>query len=312
MINITKEELQKLEKIGEGTFGTIYKKDDKTAYKIYHKKVVNRSILIIHDNPTLSLTKSHFKRLINRSKNLKYTGGIYDMIILDGKFGGVCIPYYGGENLSNLTNQPLKLKIDLSKKIVRNAQELTDNLIFPSDFKLNNIILSNGEIRIIDLDDKTTHVCLTPNPIYKFISINSLGWTIQTLLGENSHPYFSHQISQMTERSKLFSTYSYKKILDYIKSKEIENNIVFIDENFDLETLLLLIHKYNFKCVLVLESNNIDKNKILSIINYLNSLNIRLYDIAIIDSLDKYNEIENTNRILSLLNNGRDIEVYKR
>ena len=68
-------------------------------------------------------------------------------------------------NYDFLKDSSYKLKADLSRQFVRNSKELIRHNIYPLDYKLNNLMCENGELRIIDLDDFHTKVCRIPNPI---------------------------------------------------------------------------------------------------------------------------------------------------
>ena len=172
MVNITSEELNSLEKIGSGAFGTVYFKDYK-AYKIYHE-MIKTDNYIIEKNPSLKFREIKVKRLLQRSKKLKHTDLIEDIIYIDGSFGGIVMPYYDGETLLNTKNKPLKEKIDISKELVRNAKELTKNRIYSLDCSLKNIMLVNNEVKIIDLDDYNTEVTILPSLTYKRSVVFSL------------------------------------------------------------------------------------------------------------------------------------------
>lgn len=219
MIHITSSNIEKLERIKSGKFGTVYKKDDDIAYKIYHPTVSDDSWKETM-NPTLLLPQIRYNVLIKRSNSLKYSGGVIDKLYVDGKFAGVIIPYYDGVELAQLMDDPIDFKIKLSKKIIRNAKELTANLIYPTDYKLNNILYSNGKVQLIDLDDVKTHICFTPNIIFRSLSINSLGETIQAFLKEHKHLPLPKEVKKSVEREKFFYTSKYNTIEEYLKRKK--------------------------------------------------------------------------------------------
>lgn len=293
VINITTGDIKELSYIGSGKFGKVYKKDDNTAYKIYHETVADDYSGRETINPIFYLPKRRYNLLISRSKNLKYSGGIKDIIYVNGRFGGVAIPYYDGRKLNDLMNKPLKLRIDLSRQILNNGKELTTNLIFPTDYKLNNMILSNGSVQIIDLDDNRTHVCVTPSIVFRSFSVNALGETIQTLLGQDNHLWVPRDVLKEIKREKSFFTTRYRKIDDYLDKKEKEFNLIFIDENTDISSLKNYIAS-GIKIVFVL-NNWEEAKKGLDIINKLKQNGIELFDFTTREKLEKYHEIESVN-----------------
>ena len=159
------------EKIGYGGFGTIYRErgNEDTCWKIYSNYVVDLLKMEI-PNPTLDLPKSRFIRLIRKSRKLKYSDGIYDLLYVNGHIVGVTMPFYEGRVLSDVfLNLPLNTKIGIAKQLVRNSKELSDNFIYLTDYKLNNFILCGDTVKIIDVDDCRTHVGILPNPIRNFL-----------------------------------------------------------------------------------------------------------------------------------------------
>ena len=294
MIKIDKLDLEKLERIGHGDFGVVYKKDDKTAYKIYNKMISNYYSGIEYNNPIFILPKSHFTRIMAKCKKLNYTDGINDLIYINGEFKGVSIPYYDGDTLNNLLNKPLKLKIELSKQLVRNSKELIKNHLYTTDHKLNNIMLSNNEIKIIDLDDIKTHPSIIRNPILERKSIISLGSTIQRFLNISGHFPINYEIAQKLKREKREYLTNYNKIEKYIENLQKEKNIIFIDNETDIEKLKELINHFGFETVYVVE-DNLDKNSYLEIIEKLKAENIELFDFVKKDKIDNYPESEIVN-----------------
>lgn len=295
MIKIDRSELKDLEYIGSGTFGTVYKKDDKTAYKIYHITVKDSIRGIGVYNPCFTLSKVHYSALLSRSKKLKYSGGIKDFIYVDGMFGGVKIPYYEGTTLDKLLDKPLKLKIELSNQIIRNCKELTGKLIYPTDYKLNNIVLCNDEIKLIDLDDKRTQVSLTPNPIIRSYSINALGETIQTLLKMYNHHPIPLKVAKKITRNKSFYSFRYNKIEEYLNNMKKEKNIIFINKESDIQKLKELINNNDFKIVYIINDKCLEEEPYLELINKFKLNNIELYDFITTKKIEDYSSIENIN-----------------
>ena len=312
MIEVTNEELKNMEYISSGAFGKVYKKNDCIAYKIYRQEISDKFYGTSHPNPMLTKPLFRFNILASRSKNFKYNGGILDLIFLEGKFAGVAIPYYDGEILSNLVDMPLKEKIAISRDLVKESKELSHHFIFPTDYKLNNIILSDDMVHLIDLDDIKTHVCFTPNIFFKSISINALAETIQSFLKQYQHLYISSKISKLLEIDQSFPAINYQKILDYLDKKDKEINVVFLSKNSDFQVLAKIANEHSLKTVLVID-NHTDEEEIIRIIYFLKSLNVNLYDIVLTEKMNNYYNIENIDEAYSLIGNTPTLKkVYKR
>ena len=99
MVSIKSKDLLDLKRVGAGNFGTIYKNGDK-VYKIYHQ-MVRTEYDSFCPNPSLKLDKSRIIKYTKLDKKLLYTDLVKDIIYVDGKFGGVVMPYYDGETLLN-------------------------------------------------------------------------------------------------------------------------------------------------------------------------------------------------------------------
>ena len=278
MVHTTSSEIEQLEYIGSGLFGKVLKKDRDTAYKVYFSTVKDEFGQYC-DNPTLKLSKRRFNRLVQRSKELKYTSGILDTLSVDGEFSGVVMPYHYGTNLIHVLEAPLSVKIDLSKQLVRNAKELTHHHIYPCDYKLNNILLEDGNIQIIDLDDIHTHVCCGPNPFYKAYSLQSLNETIQTLLFEFGRIHVPKSVSKELEREGREMRFSYNSLEAYIQGKEEKKDVLYIDSHTDIDALKELLKKHPYKLVYVIPED-LEENQYMNIILELKKHHISLYDIT--------------------------------
>ena len=310
MIKIDSDYLDNYKCIGAGKFGKIYKIDDNTAYKIYYSKVVDNYTGIELINPALVCNRTHYKLLLSKSKNLNHSGGINDFIYVDGKFGGVSIPYHKGLELINELDRPLKLKIDLSKKIVRNCKELTDNFIYPTDFRLKNIILNNDNPQIIDLDDTRTKVRLIKDPILEAFCINIIGESIQYYLGLYKHHGVPFTVKKNIKRDNAFNCIHYEKIIDYINNLEKEKNIVFINKESDLDILKELVFNNSFEAVYILE-NEKNKKEYIHTVKKLKAENIMLYDFVNQRIMDNYPNLEMINESY-LLDNKELKKVFKK
>ena len=88
MINIRSIDLNSFEKLGSGSFGTVYKADDTYAYKIYH------DFIPFFKRRTSTLK---FNRLMHLDKMLSRNELVKDVINVDGRLRGVLITYYNGK-----------------------------------------------------------------------------------------------------------------------------------------------------------------------------------------------------------------------
>ena len=291
MISIGMDEFEHLERIRSGLFGTVYKKNNEIAYKIYHPTIPDE-FGHYHTNPTLKLSKRRFERLIERSKHLKNTGGVFDTLSLNGHFGGVVIPYYDGKRLNEMLDEPLSLRIDLSKKIVENAKELTSFYIYPFDYKLNNIMCVDKEIRIIDIDDKHTHVTPFYNPFYRAYSIEVLGETIQAFLRDHRHLYVPKEVDKQLGRVHPPISFTYHSLNQYLDKKEIVRDILWIDNSTDLESIPNMIQDMPLSVVYVLDDKLSDEDY-KRLFESCRDKGIPLYDIALQSYVSDYSNFEN-------------------
>ena len=216
LIFLTDEDIKKYEVIGSGGFGTIYKNGSK-VYKIYHEYVYDE-FHCQYINPSLKYRHFKLNRLINLNKKIKKTDLIEDVIFLNNKFSGVVMPYYEGTTLNNIMDKSIKYKIGLSKQLLENSKELTNKYIYPMDYKLNNLMVSNDEIKIIDLDDIFTKVSIMPNFFNYKRFIFGLDATIKTFLNEYQIYFLNKNIVYNLEiRKQLKSNFTYEDIDRFVE-----------------------------------------------------------------------------------------------
>ena len=287
MISLENEDIDNLERINGGIFGTVYKKDDTTAYKIYHDEVKNISGSPMI-NPALTTNKLHYKLLLSRRDKIKKSDLIKDLIYINGRFKGVAIQYYNGPTISRSTI-PFKDKIRIARILIDKSKELNNNLIYPTDYKTNNILIENNDPKLIDLDDPRTHAFIYPSPLFRKCSIRAMGDTIEDMLGQYNHLYLDKETYKYITREKVFYPYTYKRIEDYINSKEKEKIIIFIDKDTDIDKLKDNTSIYNFNLVYLVEDNEKDYKRI---IDNLKVYNIPLYDIHLKTKIDEYKDMD--------------------
>lgn len=295
-MDITKKELEHLERLGSGTFGAVYKKDSKYALKVYFPEIKDEQWNLYY-NPSLKLPKRRYKELIRRSKYLKYTGGVLDMLYVDGEFSGVVVPFYEGKTLSKMIDAPLEDKLPLAKQLVRNSKELSRHFIYPTDYKLNNMINHNGNIELIDLDDVRTHVCYKPSIIFRSISLGALNETIQTFFKEYIHLYFPKNIEKKLGRAPANFTIKYKTIEGYINKKMIPRDFLVINKDTDFEEVSKLTKDKDYAITYIIDKPTDDYREYELLLYELEDFGINLYDITTQDRFDCYNECEMINSI---------------
>lgn len=281
MINISSDEIKKMERIGSGNFGSVYLKDDK-VYKIYHDKIKAISVTFntreIINNPTLKTKPIKYEYLKYINSKLKYTDLIDDVLYVDGSFGGVVMPYYDGDTFEKYKNDPIEKKVSMARQLLLNAKELTDNLIYPLDYKSNNIMLYENKIQIIDLDDVKTKVL---NPIYKTESIKILDDAIKYFLGDINYNY--QNMKDLIEKEINKTNKTYLAIENYLSEIIKTHNYILIDEEADFKKYIDLLRKSNYRVVYIYDNvcnyNNLEK---------LLSLGIHIYYILPKRYIDDY------------------------
>lgn len=285
MININKDELNSLDLIGYGCFGVVYRKDDK-IYKVYRDEVKNvfkeptPNPLLKH--PTSTIRK--LNRLIDLNRKVKHTDLIEDLLYIDGKFYGVVMPYYEGKLFLNLRELPIEERINYAKELVRNAKELTRHNIYLLDHRLKNVMLVNGNVKIIDADDYYSRVSLVKNGIYYLKSVSSLDDTLKSLFNEYSRPTFKEEeITKRLKKTDYKRNNTYHEIDKYIDYKSKKCRLLFIDTDFDLSDERLIDGS---KVVIICNSLNIQL--LLNTIDRLNARGISIYDVIDLAGLDHF------------------------
>lgn len=286
MINISENELNKLERVGSGGFGSVYKVGDK-AYKIY-TEYIKTGYDTTRLNPMLknsSLVLNKMDRLIKINHRIEHTDLIEDTIFINNKFRGVVMPFYNGIRLFDIINEPLIDKIKYARKYLECARELTLNHIYPTDYKLNNVLLVDDEIKIIDLDDPFTKVRIISDPLLNKKSIIIFDETIKAFFKENDYHYFLVKLKDyITYKTPNYND-NYEGIIDYINDKTIEHNYVFIDLNSNYDLSFDFVDD-NSRVVLLYDEYNNDK--IINIVKSFNEKNIQIYDVISSWVLDRY------------------------
>ena len=289
MIQVTSEEIKNLKRVGSGRYGSVYQLDEENAYKIYHTTISGYDGFP-HRNPALRQPKLRFHLLKQKGKHLQYTDVLKDVVYVDGKFGGVCIPYYDGETLNHFMNAEYSLKMDISEQLLRNGKELMDHYIYPIDYKLNNIMYANGAVQIIDLDDYLTHVRILPDSIHKMGAIDGLTDSIMTLFGERDYQYYKDSLKCYLTRKKARSSFKVDAIEEFMKEKRIKHSYLLMDSSSDTSKVQELIHNRNYQILYLCPSNSslLEEENLLYTVSELRKKGILLFDITSLDSYENY------------------------
>lgn len=320
MINISSKNLKHFEEIGNGgSFGRIFKVDEKTVYKIYKPTVVDKDNHTVVTNPCITRLRIRYYSLLVRSQFLFHTNGINDLIKQDGSFNGVSMTYIPGPTFDKIMDTPVSFKVDLSRQLLVNVMELYRFFIIPLDFKLNNIIYSDGKSQIIDLDDVLTKIVYTLHPKLMSRSTELLGKTIWGFLKENDHyKTYSMDVHTQLGRYKEYGDYSIKEISKYLNDKSIGHKILFITDDSDLDRIQELANQFGFKVVYLVDKRipaniytNDKETRLLELLDSYKYNNTPLYDFAKTDQIEKYPTFENVDE--SYILSGRDLhKVYKK
>ena len=292
MVDMSFDDIHNLSEsfIDSGTFGTVYKKDNNNAYKIYHERIPNYMKDYV-DNPVLTLPLSRFELLKKRSERLLYTQSITDFIMVNGKFGGVVIPYFDGELLNMFSNSSFDLKIDISKQLIRNHKELHHNLIFPYDYKLNNVIVSNNKVEIIDLDDVLTSVPRFPLPHHIIHSNFSLSKCLCSFFNESVYTFNYPIIRRKLNNTRFNLTPSINCLENQLRKKEEEHNFFIIDSSYDISSIP---NDSNLRILLVYDSE-LSMIDVLAIMEKLKEKGLKIFDIIEREKVSLY--ISNFNTV---------------
>lgn len=284
MAEINSKELDELEMIESGLFGHIYRNGDK-VFKVYDDVIKDafgeptKNPILKH--PKLSILK--LKRLMALNSAVKHTDLVEDLLYVDGSFKGIVLPYYDGQTFLDLKKISLLERIKLSKKLLINARELNDNNIYPLDQRVKNIMLVNGEVKLIDLDDIFTKVTLINNTFLRIKSIEALDTAVKSFLHEYNRPTYDERVVELLDRKDEKTNMSFRGIEKYIESKGVKNRYLFINPDFDLTSERLIEPSR-----IILVCNPFNKEELISTLQRLKQKGINVFDIVEFDSINDY------------------------
>lgn len=295
MININSDDIQKYEYIAKGNYGSIFRVGD-MAFKIYHVYIKD-SYGEKYNNPELQNQKLKLlkvKHLINLGKKVKATGLIEDVIYVDNKFKGVSLPFYDGETLNLLLNSPYQVKKTISSQLIDNTKELIRNNIYPGDYKLNNIIFSNGKVKIIDLDDRETKILFT---LFNYDStMCGLTNTIIEFMQDSYYEIFKKdKVERYISFKNPFKVRSFRGLERYLDEKDKEKNIIFIDNSIDFKLLKKVSNQKNRIIYVISDNDEIDINSVEENLRILKGVGTEIFDITYDECKRNYLNNYNTN-----------------
>lgn len=286
-MNLTENEFKQLTYISAGTFGAV-SHNDTTAFKRYHTLVKTHSDFgyQLISNPCLKPHPIKFQLVKYLNKKLRYTDLNYERLYIDQKFCGICYPYYEGKILYELQQLPFIEKENIVKQLLRNAEELSTNNIYPLDYKLDNIIYTNtGQVKIIDLDDPLTKYRFIKHPNLFNESMITLTNTIIHFLNSNyNHSYYflSKYLTHKKQIHDLRESITYQKLNDYLNIHRLNNCFLIIqpmDFSYkDISFIKAMINKLDVK-VIVLDSQSISFETLEQFIIHLNQEGISIFDV---------------------------------
>ncbi len=287
MIQISKEDLKSYREILSGQFGVVYQVNDDYVYKIYNPTLYHSSG---HEykNPALKMSKKKIRLLMNAGKSLQYTDVLKDVVFLDNKFAGIALPYYNGGTITDILSKPYAVKRETSRQLLRNAKELNEHYIYPMDYKLNNIMMHNGDVKIIDLDDPLTKVDAHRNKHHLKNSTIILGDTIYTIFNEFKVRPFSDDITRQLAKPYPNLTKSISSIEDYLNIKDDDTPFLIIDNSSDLKRLKSLLSSHEFRILYHCFDRNYNDFYYQHFIDYYEKQGIHLFDFLGFDHFYDY------------------------
>ncbi len=307
-MNLTENEFKRLTYISAGTFGAV-SHNGTTAFKKYHTLVKTHSEFgyQLVPNPCLKPHPIKFQLMKYHKKNLQYTDLNYELLYIDQKFCGICYPYYEGKILYQLQQLPFTEKENIVRQLLRNAEELSNNNIYPLDYKLDNIIYTNtGQVKIIDLDDPLTKYKLVKHTNLLNESMVTLKNTIIHFLNSNyNHSYYflSNYLIHKQQIHSLQENITYQQLYHYLDIHHSKNSFLIIQPTSfsynDLSLIKAIIENQQVK-VIVLDSESISFDILKTFIVSLLQEGITVYDVI----PESYNEVVN------YINNYNTSEYY--
>ena len=207
------EDIKKLEYVGNGKYGCVYKLDDITAIKVY----IETGYYDIGEVKIFKIPNRKFKLLKKKQSKIQNTSLVQEQVFVEDEVVGVTLKYVDGDILQDIKpHLNRRQRKDVCYELIENAEELTRNGIYPMDYKLTNVMYSKkGKVEIIDLDDPLTHVKRNNHSFLKHGSIDALKYTIKDFLKENEEENMT--VADFELVKKVFP--SYNDLREYVKKR---------------------------------------------------------------------------------------------
>ena len=237
-------------------------------------------------NPALSISKRRIKRIIARSKKVKNTDLASDFVVLDVFFHGYVLPYYDGKTLDKVKNLTYAEKKKISLDLVDNDQELKDNHVYSTDYHTNNIIVVDGKVKIIDLDDPLTHYTILPNLALSKLSMGRLNETIRDFYDEFDTTLYGCYTLDRLQRVRPGYSNNSRWIDNYLQEKEKIMDYLIVDRDTDIDLLKELLRNHRFRVLYSLQDINYDET--VRVVEYFKDNDVELFDFILEEKEDNY------------------------
>lgn len=285
MFSITREDLAKFEKIGKGKYGHVYKIDSSNVIKVYRDTITNKlGELVV--NPALNVSRGRLERIKKRAQKVNNTDLPKDIVIIDGHFYGYVLPYYEGQTLDKAKRLPYDEKKDISIQLLDNNNELNENKIYPMDYHTDNIMVVDGEPKIIDIDDPLTRYTRLPNKALSKTTMGRLNDTIQDFYDELDLSLYGCYTMARLQRVRPDYSFSKNWLNDYLEYKEDIQDYLIIDEDTDIDLLKELLRNHRFR--ILYSMKEINKDKTVRIVEQLKDNGIELFDFILDNNQDNF------------------------
>lgn len=215
-----------------------------------------------------------------------HTDLIKDTIFIDGKFAGVALPFYDGKTLELSMDLSYKKRVDLSFELVRNTRELTGYFIYPTDFKNNNIMIVDGHIKLIDLDDQFTKVRFRFSNKLHDKCIRSLDLTIKSFLKDFNNLASTYLINQIGKKMPPVNS-TYDGINSYLYNKSKKYPYIIISDSSDIYSNIRLLRDSRVRVIYTYNYFG-GYDVMCHKISRFNEIGISIYDAVINSKIDEY------------------------
>ena len=287
MVNITINELKKMNLLKSNAYYDLYALDDKVAYKVYKRSLYNLDGKKI-TNPEIVYNKRRIKLMKNLSGKLVLNNLILDELYVDGIFRGYVINRYYGKPLKEVENERFDTKMMYSRKLIKAHRELVYNGIYKTDYDDSNIYVDGKNVIVTGLDSISTKI----KPLISFPhyikSNDSLYGTILCFFGEFDYDLDRNieLYGDLIERRPYVQNNSLENIDNYCIEKSKPYNLVIIDKDSDLSVLGSEMGKRT-KIVLV-NNGKCNESEVTKILTAYKDKNVRIFDVSSEEKLPKY------------------------